>query len=476
MVTGLETTEIQKNTTSDAKPTLFNSISEKDWQAYNTSMKTGTTDVRPGAPGATEPNSLTFTPLPGYEAASTPVASNSTPTDSTTTSKSTQPHETVTSLISQWEAARKDGTTLTNPTTPLQTDFNTGDGKTYHDDMNARLNTLTTDAASAKANDPALATAIKNVDTDAQWWTTHEKGNAATSQVVADMNKETGQMQQAETLINQGKTAEGQALLKSSAADVKDDLNTLQQADWLQRHGYDGGGGGTGPTKDTQTFSNLGADSWHYNTQDKSPPGKPGTGIGGEGNDPQIQTSYKDGVLTYTTTGGKYSDSLISNGQKFNPDANTFTLNYSMNRDAATAGNEQASEHDMVITDNTGMQAQAASQFNYSEKAPAGYTWFQTSDTNGNWVNAALVPTPKPGEYTDVSMQVKLIGNNQYEYTGLNINGQSYALNPDATTFKMHQSDWTHNEVVTQLQEDTNDNGGPITQYYKNISVSAGVS
>lgn len=399
--------------------------------------------------------------------------------------KTQKPNQSVIHLIDEWKDARQQGKTLTNTNEPLTVDFT---HPIYHDEMNAHLNQLLSDANSKNPNVQSLNADIAAVSKAANWWTDHEKGNDATSPVTADLGKEMKQMDQALAMIKDGKRAEGQALLKTSSADVADDLNTLQHADWMYRHpngdskgkggGTGPGGGGTGPGGDgpgggsmqnEQQFNNLGFQPWHYNTTDGG-----STGIGGEGNDPHIQTSYNDGVLTYTSTGGKYTDTLISNGQKFNPNDNTFVLNYSMNRDAATAGNAEASENDMVITNNTGMQAQAASQFNYAEKAPPGYTWFQTSNTQGHWVNAALVPTPEPGEDTDVSMTVKLIGNNQYEYTGLTINGKSYQLEPGSTTFQMHQSNWTHNEVITQLQEDTNGNGGPITEYYKDISVDAG--
>ena len=70
-------------------------------------------------------------------------------------------------------------------------------------------------------------------------------------------------------------------------------------------------------------------------------------------------------------------------------------------------------------------------------------------------------------------MTVKLLPNNQYEYTGLTINGKTYALNPDATTYNMQPEDWTKDSVITQLQEDLNKKGGSITQEYKNIDVTA---
>jgi hypothetical protein len=152
-----------------------------------------------------------------------------------------------------------------------------------------------------------------------------------------------------------------------------------------------------------------------------------------------------------------------------------------MNRSPATANNEQASEHDMVITTANGMQAQAASQFAYygadGKPAPPGMVYFQTSDSNGHWQNAALVPIPKPGEDTSVSMEVKLVGNNQYEYSGLTINGKTYALNPAESTFNMHYEapdQWSRNTVITQLQEDTRANGGPISQVYSNVSIETG--
>jgi hypothetical protein len=211
--------------------------------------------------------------------------------------------------------------------------------------------------------------------------------------------------------------------------------------------------------------------TWKQNTKDK------GKGsIGGSGNDPQIQESYKDGVLTYTSTGGKYADTLISKKEDYsNPNDNTFTLSYDMNDSAATRGNEQASEHDMVITNSQGMQAQAASQFVFKD----GYIEFDTSkmvNPNKNeWTEAAKIPESalQPGQWNDIQMTVKLVGNNQYEYTGLTINGKSYALNPDATTYNMQPEDWTKDSVITQIQQDLGSKGGSITQEYKNISLTA---
>jgi len=236
-----------------------------------------------------------------------------------------------------------------------------------------------------------------------------------------------------------------------------------------------GGSGGTLPDlPNGQKDPNLESEQWHDNTKDK---GK--DGIGGSGDDPQIQTSYKDGVLTYSSTGGPGADTLISNKQMFKPDDNTFLLKYDMNRSAATAGNEQASEHDMVITNSDGYQAQAASQFNYSEKAPPGMVWFQTSQMNGGpggkWINSALVPIPKPGEWTNVAMEVKIVGN-QYEYTGLNINGKSYNFLPGTTTFDMEKKNWTRDSVITQFQEDLNGKGGSITQEYKDVEIESGIT
>ena len=94
---------------------------------------------------------------------------------------------------------------------------------------------------------------------------------------------------------------------------------------------------------------------------------------------------------------------------------------------------------------------------------------------NNKWVNAALVDKPEPGQYTSVSMQVKLVGD-QYEYSGLTVNGKSYALEPGSSTFAMQKGNWTPNEVITQFQEDLNGKGGTISQDYKNIEVEAGVS
>lgn len=146
-----------------------------------------------------------------------------------------------------------------------------------------------------------------------------------------------------------------------------------------------------------------------------------------------------------------------------------------MNDSAATRGNEQASEHDMVITNAQGMQAQAASQFVFKN----GYIEFDTSKMDGvtgdSWEDAAKLPESalKAGQWNDVSMTVKEVGDNEYEYTGLTINGKTYALNPDATTFHMQPEDWTKDSVITQFQEDLNSKGGEISQQYKDVSVTA---
>jgi hypothetical protein len=180
-------------------------------------------------------------------------------------------------------------------------------------------------------------------------------------------------------------------------------------------------------------------------------------------------------VLTYSSTGGGYADTLISKKEDYsNSKDNTFTLSYDMNDSAATRGNEQASEHDMVITNSQGMQAQAASQFVFKD----GYIEFDTSKmvnpTKNEWTEAAKLPESalQPGQWNDVSMTVKLV-DNQYEYTGLTINGKTYALNPSDTTYNMQPEDWTKDSVLTQLQEDLNKKGGSITQEYKDIDVSA---
>ncbi|SRR5579885_23927 len=215
------------------------------------------------------------------------------------------------------------------------------------------------------------------------------------------------------------------------------------------------------------TLNNLdGVQGWTKNLNDGE--------IGGSGNVQGIDlTPGPGGTLDYHSRMGAYGDTLISKPVQFNAGDNTFQMNMDFNRSSATAGNTQCLEQDMVITNGSGMQAVAGSQFDLSQKAPPGMCWFQTWDTKtSHWMNAALVPVPTPDQMHNMSMTVKLNGDNTYTYTNLNLDGKTYALQNN--TFEMKQSNWKRNEVIFQLQEDANGKGGPVDVQYKNLQVQTG--
>jgi hypothetical protein len=108
----------------------------------------------------------------------------------------------------------------------------------------------------------------------------------------------------------------------------------------------------------------------------------------------------------------------------------------------------------------------AASQLVFN---PTTHTMeLDTSGTNHQWVDAVNdIPMPTDGK-VDYSMTVKLVGD-KYEYTNVTVDGKSYALNADVSTFDMTQigpKGWTQGEIHTQLQQDLTGSGGSSTVTY----------
>jgi hypothetical protein len=241
---------------------------------------------------------------------------------------------------------------------------------------------------------------------------------------------------------------------------------------------FNNGSTGTGPNpgdpslKNETSYTNMQDDTWNKNL-------KAGE-IGGTGINPDMQLSTSGNKMTATMSGGGYTDGLISNTQKLNPNDNTVQLNYDVN---VKAGSDlHCLEDDAAITtgkqaDGKVLTAMAASQFVMDPKT--GEMSFDTSGTNHQWVDAINdIPMPKDGTNMDVSMTVKMVGNN-YEYTGLNVDGKSYAINSADSTFAMTQigpKGWTPDTIHTQLQQDLGAAGGSSTVTYNDVQVNQGNS
>jgi hypothetical protein len=141
-----------------------------------------------------------------------------------------------------------------------------------------------------------------------------------------------------------------------------------------------------------------------------------------------------------------------------------------------------ALETDAAITtgkqaDGKALTAMAASQFVMNPKT--GTMEFDTSGTNHQWVDAVNnIPMPKDGTNMDVSMTVKMVGD-KYEYTGLTVDGKSYAINPSVGDFTMTSigpKGWTPDTIHTQLQQDLGAGGGWSTVTYNDVQVNQGNS
>jgi hypothetical protein len=228
----------------------------------------------------------------------------------------------------------------------------------------------------------------------------------------------------------------------------------------------------TGPLKDQTSYTNMQNDTWNKNLNAGE--------IGGKGIDPNMQLSDADGKLTATMTGGAYTDGLVSNTQKLNPNDNTVQLNYDVN--IKPGSDLHALETDAAITTGTQangktLTAMAASQFVMNPKT--GTMEFDTSGTNHQWVDAVNnIPMPKDGTNMDVSMTVKMVGD-KYEYTGLTVDGKSYAINPSVGDFTMTTigpKGWTPDTIHTQLQQDLGADGGWSTVTYNDVQVNQGNS
>jgi hypothetical protein len=379
-------------------------------------------------------------------------------TSDKTTSK--KPDTQIIDLIKEWQDARTAGTTLTKPTEPLTIDFK---DPIYHNQMNEDLNNLTKDVNQAKPNQQDVAKDFAAVQKDSQYWTTHEQGNTTAQPVTTDLSNETKQTQATLQDWKDGKitAAQAQTQLEKSTADVKDDLNTLQNVDWHERN--DGSSKGTSPgtpgkpgtpgdpgspgtpLKDQSTYANMQQGSWRVNDVASE--------IGGTGIDPNFDVTHNaDGSMTAKFSGGGYTDGLLTKTEAYNPKDNTVQLNYDVN--VKPGSNLHALESDIAITNSEGKTAMAASQFVYNPKTHMAE--FDTSDSNHHWVKAAEVAVPDDGQPMSVSMDVKMVGNT-YEYTGLTVNGKTIALDPNETKFNMTQigpKGWARNTIVTQLQQD----------------------
>jgi hypothetical protein len=239
---------------------------------------------------------------------------------------------------------------------------------------------------------------------------------------------------------------------------------------------YFNGSTGTGPgnpggptLKNETSDTNLQDDSWKTNLIAGE--------IGGKGINPNMKLSTSDGALTATMSGGAYTDGLISNTQKYNTNDNTVQMNYdatikpgsdlhAFEMDEAITGSKQA--------DGKVLTAMAASQFVMNPKT--GTMEFDTSGTNHQWVDAVNnIPMPADGKM-DVSMTVKMVGNS-YEYTGLTVNGKTYDINSDASTFQSTQigpKGWTPDTVHVQMQQDLGSAGGSSTVTYNDVQINQG--
>ena len=220
-----------------------------------------------------------------------------------------------------------------------------------------------------------------------------------------------------------------------------------------------------GPTLNNETTdANIQNGTWNKNLIASE--------IGGKGINPNMQLSDSGNKLTATMSGGAWTDGLISNNQKLNPNDNTVQIQQVAQ--IAPGSNIHALETDLAITPGSGQQpiagkdvtAMAASQLVFN---PTTHTMeLDTSGTNHQWVDAVNnIPMPTDGK-VDYSMTVKLVGD-KYEYTNVTVDGKSYALNADVSTFNMTQigtHGWTEGEIHTQLQQDLTGKGGSSTVTY----------
>lgn len=220
-----------------------------------------------------------------------------------------------------------------------------------------------------------------------------------------------------------------------------------------------------GPTLNNETTdANIQNGTWNKNLIASQ--------IGGDGINPNMQLSDSGNKLTATMSGGKWTDGLIANNQKLNPNDNTVQIQQVAQ--IAPGSNIHALETDLAITPGAAQQpiagkdvtAMAASQLVFN---PTTHTMeLDTSGTNHQWVDAVNnIPMPTDGKI-DYSMTVKLVGD-KYEYTNVTVDGKSYALNADVSTFDMTQigpKGWTQGETHTQLQQDLTGSGGSSTVTY----------
>jgi hypothetical protein len=76
--------------------------------------------------------------------------------------------------------------------------------------------------------------------------------------------------------------------------------------------------------KNETSYTNMQDDNWNKNLIAKE--------IGGTGINPDMQLSTSGNKMTATMSGGGYTDGLISNTQKLNPNDNTVQMDYNVNR------------------------------------------------------------------------------------------------------------------------------------------------
>jgi hypothetical protein len=352
----------------------------------------------------------------------------------------------------------------------------------YHDTMHVKMNTLNSSLSAKDLNPTALKEEIADLAKSASWWERHEQKVAGgkTSDVVKDLQDSMAALQKGLDALQNGNPQSARELMVKGAAGAENDLVNLEHIDWHRRHDKPIPTPGPGPepvpppepkppgTPDipggTQT-NHLENEKWKINTNAPE--------IGGSGKVFGVDVTNNGNVLDYRSRVGAYGDTLISHNVPLQPSDKKFQLGMQFKPSQDTLKNMQCLEQDFVITDNNQKQAVVGSQFNFAEKAPAGMCWFQTWDTeHSKWMNGALVPIPKAGEYNDLKLTAHLNGDGTYTYDPLVYNGKQYDLANN--TFNMKSTNWRKNEMVVQLQEDGRSSGGTLDVEYTNINTVSG--